>query len=71
MNIILEYSEEQGAFHNNDKIVIGHSFGWKPLGEISEEESFGFVQYIRRYFIHKNINFEEMKELFDNYFKTK
>ena len=71
MNIILEYSEEQGAFHNNRGDTGENTNGYKTLGEVSEEYSFGFVQYIRRYYIHKKITFDEMKELFDRYFKTK
>ena len=67
MKIILEYSEEQQAFHNNTVETGENTNGYKTLGEISEEWSFGFVQYVRRYFVHKILTFDDVKELFDNY----
>lgn len=68
MKIILEYSEEQQAFHNNTGDTGENTNGYKTLGEVTEDYSFGFVQYVRRYFVHKRLSFCEVKELFNNYF---
>lgn len=67
MNVILEFSEQQGTFHNNRGETEENTFGYKTLGETSEEYAYGFVQYMRRYFVHKQLTFLEVKELFDKY----
>lgn len=68
MNIILEYSEEQQAFHNNTGETGENTNGYKTLGEVSEEDSFKFVQYVRNNFGASPITYDEIKELFDNIF---
>lgn len=67
MNIILEYSEEQGAFNNNRGEVGESTNGYKTLGEISENDSFRFVEYIRGFGVDKP-KFDLVKEVFDNVF---
>ena len=70
MNIILEYSEEQGAFHNNTGETGENTNGYKTLGEVSEDASFKFVNYIRGFGVDKP-KFDLVKEVFDNIFRTK
>lgn len=68
MNVILEYSEEQQAFHNNTGETEENTNGYKTLGEISEKDSFKFAQYVRNNCGANPITYDEIKELFDNIF---
>jgi hypothetical protein len=65
--ITLEYSEEQGAFHNNRGETEENTNGYKTLGKVSENDSFRFVEYIRGFGVDKP-KFDLVKEVFDNIF---
>lgn len=68
MKVILEYSEEQQAFHNNRGETGENTNGYKTLGEVSEEDSFKIVQYVRNNCVANPSTYDEIKELFDNIF---
>lgn len=66
MEIILEYSEEQGAFHNNDGDQE-HDNGYRPLGECTQDESSDFITFIRKNYFNMKLRFDHVKELFDEF----
>jgi hypothetical protein len=48
MRLILEYSEEQGAFHNNRHDREQNTNGYETVGFIGEVNSYKFVDYFRK-----------------------
>lgn len=68
MNVTLEYSEEQQAFHNNRGETEENTNGYKTLGIISEDDSYKFVKYITNNWGVNPTTYNEIKELFDNIF---
>lgn len=66
---MLEYSEEQQAFHNNTGDRQENTNGYKTLGKVSFGDSFKFVEYVRGFEIKSKISYNEIKELFDDNFK--
>lgn len=69
MKVILEYSEQQQAFHNNTGEKGENTNGYKTLGQVSEDDSYIFVKYVRNNAFGANpTTYNEIKELFDNIF---
>jgi hypothetical protein len=48
MRLILEYSEEQGVFHNNRHDSEQNTNGYETVGFIAEDNSYKFVDYFRK-----------------------